>query len=137
MNYNLANPTELKAARNRINYLAKKKRIAIVKERIPNRTLSQNSYLHLIIGAFAANFGYTMEEAKQIYKECSPNIYIYEKKGRRFLRSSAKLSKEEMAITIDKFMEKSKEAGFPLPLATDEGWLREIENEIDRHKYYL
>jgi hypothetical protein len=93
--------------------------------------------LHLLIGAFGQHFGYTMEEAKQIYKEISPDLYQYRKKGRTFWRSSAELNKEEMAKTIDRFMEKSKEAGYPLPLATDQEWITQIENEIERSGYYL
>jgi S-methylmethionine-dependent homocysteine/selenocysteine methylase len=137
MNYNLANQVELKAARNRISYLARKKRRATVKEIQLNRTLSQNSYLHLIIGAFGEHFGYTLEEAKHIYKQVNKDIYFYTKKKRQFIRSSADLNKEEMAKTIDRFMQASEEAGYKLPLATDREWLLQIENEIERSRRYL
>lgn len=137
MRFNLAVPYEAKQANGYLKQLYVKKNIVEVKKVSPRRSLSQNSYLHLLIGAFGNHFGYTLEEAKQIYKELSPGIYKYEKKGRVFWRSSADLSKEEMASTIDAFMQKSAEAGYPLPLATDEGWLREIENEIERSKHYL
>lgn len=103
----------------------------------PKRSLNQNSYLHLIIGAFGNHFGYTLEEAKIVYKEINKGVYAYKKRGREFLRSSADLSKEEMAKTIDTFMKKSSETGYDLPLATDQEWLRKIENEIESSKYYL
>jgi hypothetical protein len=137
MKYNLKNKPEQQAAFDYLKQLVEKEAIAVVKKVNPKRSLSQNNYLHLIIGAFGQHFGYTMEEAKQIYKEMSPNLYQYRKKGRTFLRSSAELNKEEMAKSIDRFMEKSKEAGYPLPLATDQEWIRQIENEIERSGYYL
>ena len=115
--------------------LLDKKCVVEVKKISPKRSLNQNAYLHLLIGAFGLHFGYDMAEAKQLYKELNGDIYIYRKKGRVFLRSSADLSKEEMAKSIDKFMRKSAEAGYELPLATDEGWLRAIENEIERSQY--
>lgn len=137
MKLNLAIPQEAEKATSYLKQLAEKKSIVEVKKVNPNRSLNQNSYLHLIIGAFAAHFGYTLEEAKQIYKEISADIYRYEKKGRIFWRSSAALDKEDMAKTIDRFMNKSAEAGYPLPLATDQGWIRAVENEIERSKHYL
>lgn len=137
MKLNLASPTEVTKANNYFNTLLEKKSLVEIRKISPHRTLSQNSYLHLLLGAFASHFGYSLEEAKQIYKELSPRIYRYKKKGRVFWRSSAALSKEEMARTIDVFMQKSAEAGYQLPPATDEGWLREIENEIERSRYYL
>jgi hypothetical protein len=135
--YNLKNKLEQAAAYAYLTELAEKEAMAVVKKVNPKRSLSQNNYLHLIIGAFGQHFGYTMEEAKQIYKELSPSIYQYKKKGRIFWRSSADLNKEEMAKTIDKFMEKSKEQGYPLPLATDQEWITQIENDIERSGYYL
>lgn len=137
MRYNLANPVELKAARNRISYLARKKRETEVKEIRRNRTMSQNSYLHLLLGAFGMHFGYTIEEAKLIYKEVNRSTYFYRKKDRTFMRSSADLDVEEMARTIDKFMEASAEAGYELPLATNQDWLREIENAMEKGRRWL
>lgn len=137
MKFNTAITAERKEAFSYFMKLANKHLIVEVVKVSPKRTLNQNSYLYMLIGAFGQHFGYTMTEAKIIYKECSSEIYIYEKKGRRFLRSSADLTVDEMAKTIDTFMQKSKAAGYPLPLATDQEWLRQIENEIERSKYYL
>lgn len=137
MNYNLADKQELKAARNRLSYLARKGNIANLKKVNPKRSLSQNNYLHLLLAAFGAHFGYTLEESKMVYKQVNSLMYYYEKKGRTFIKSSADLDTHDMAITIDKFMEKSREAGYELPLATDQEWLRQIENEIERNRRYL
>jgi hypothetical protein len=137
MKFNLAVPAEANRAFTYLTDLVGKEAIAEVTKISPKRSLNQNSYLHLIIGAFGQHFGYTLDEAKQIYKEMNKGIYAYVKKERTFYRSSADLSKEEMAKSIDLFREKSDEAGYPLPLATDQGWLREIENAIEQSKYYL
>lgn len=137
MKYNLLNKAEKSEAFRYFMILANKKAVVEIKKISPGRTISQNSYLHLLIGAFGAHFGYNIEEGKTIYKEINKDVYRYEKKGRVFWKSSADLSVDEMAKTIDKFMRVSAEAGYPLPPATDREWLRRIENEIERNKHYL
>lgn len=137
MKFNLANKQEKSEAFSYFMKLANTKKLVEIKKINPGRTLSQNSYLHLIIGAFGVHFGYTLEEAKVIYKEINRAIYAYEKRGRTFYRSSADLSKEDMSQSIDVFREKSAEQGCELPLATDQEWLRQIENEIERTKHYV
>lgn len=137
MKYNLSSQLEAGKALNYLLELTQAKKMVEIKRVSPNRSLNQNSYLHLILGAFGSHFGYTLEEAKTIYKQINADIYRYTKKGRTFWRSSADLSKEEMAKSIDKFMQKSAEAGYPLPPPTNQEWLRQIENELERNKYYL
>lgn len=138
MKFNLSIPLEAQKAEGYFKTLCEKKNIVELKRVSPKRSLNQNSYLHLLIGAFAQHFGYRLEEAKTIYKrDANPDLYVYEKNGAKFLRSSADLSTEEMAKSIDRFMQYSAEAGYALPLATDQEWLRAVENEIERSKYYL
>lgn len=137
MKFNLSTPSEVIKAFAQLKKLHSKKTVVDIKEVKPGRSLSQNAYLHLLIGYFGLHFGYTLEEAKAIYKEANADIYRYEKKGRTFWRSSAGLDKEEMAKSIDRFMQVSAKHGCPLPPATDKGWLLEIENEIERSRYYL
>ncbi len=103
----------------------------------PKRSLNQNNYLHLLLGAFGAHFGYSLEEAKHIYKDLNWQAYRYEKKDRLFYKSSADLTKEEMSITIDTFRSASANQGYALPLATDQDWLMQIENTIEQNKRYL
>lgn len=137
MKYNLANHTEVLAAQAYLSNLALKESICEITKVSPRRSLNQNAYLHLLLGAFGNHFGYTLNEAKYIYKELNATIYAYKKNNRTFYRSSADLTKEEMAISIDKFMEASAKQGYALPPATDLGWLMQIENEIERSKQYL
>ena len=137
MKFNFAIESEIARARTYFQQLVEKQSLAEVEKISPKRSLNQNSYLHLLLQAFGAHFGYTLEESKLIYKEINKDIYAYEKKGRTFYRSSAELTKEEMTKTIDRFREKSAEAGYPLPLATDKEWLMSIENAIEQTKHYL
>lgn len=141
MKYNLAIKDEKKAAMSYFMTLANKKCLVEVKKISPKRSLNQNSYLHLLIGAFGVHFGFTLEEAKIIYKDINASIYKYTKEvaGFRtvFYRSSADLSVEEMTKSIDHFRQTSAEQGCPLPSATDQEWLRQIENEIERSRHYI
>lgn len=118
--------------------LVNRRLVVDVKKISPRRTISQNNYLHLLLGAYGAHFGFTAEEAKTVYKrDVNPDLYVYAKAGGKFLRSSSELSKEDMAKSIDRFMEHSASMGYPLPLATDPEWMRQIENEIERARHYL
>lgn len=140
MKFNTAEKTEKAEAFRYFMRLANKRCVIEVKKINPNRTLNQNSYLHLIIGYFGVHFGYTLDEAKQVYKKINKSLYFYDKENlgtiTTFVKSSADLSKEDMAISIDRFMEVSKENGCPLPPATDKEWLRSIENSIEQSNYY-
>lgn len=133
--YNLAIKDEATDAHIQLARLMIKKPIIEIKEVREQRSSNQNRYLHLLLGAFGMHFGYTLEESKLLYKQINSSTYQYEKKGRSFLRSSADLSTDEMAKTIDKFRFKSAEQGCDLPTATDQEWLRRIENEISNNRY--
>lgn len=137
MKYDLKNKPEVDAAFTYLTELAAKEVVAEVIRVSPKRSLNQNNYLHLLIGAFGVHFGYTLPEAKLIYKEINRDIYQYNKKERSFYRSSADLNVDEMTKSIDRFREASDKAGCPLPLATDQGWLMAIENDMERQKMYL
>ena len=137
MKYNLAIKSDAEEASLRLARLIAADAIVEIKKVSPNRSLNQNSYLHLLCGAFGSHFGYTLDEAKTIYKQVNKSLYLYQKKGRDFWRSSADLTKEEMAESIDRFMKTSAEAGCPLPPATDKDWLMRIENEISKNRGYL
>lgn len=135
MKYNTAIKGEKENAKKYFEELLAKDSIVEIKKVSRNRSLKQNSYLHLLLGAFGDHFGYTLEEAKLIYKEINKTIYFYKKKDRTFIRSSADLSVDEMKDSIDRFREKSAEQGCDLPLATDQDWLRSIENMIEQNRY--
>ena len=137
MKYNLAIKPEKSQAFAYFITLANKKCLVEIKKISPHRSLRQNNYLHLLLGAFGQHFGYTLEEAKLIYKQTNRDIYEYTKKDRTFYRSSADLSVDEMTKSIDRFRTASAYSGCPLPAATDQAWLRAIENEIEHSQHYL
>lgn len=138
MRFNTAIQAERNKASAYFNELVDKQVMVEVVKVSPKRSLSQNAYLHLILGAFANHFGYSLEEGKVLYKrDANPVLFVYTKNDIKFLRSSADLTKEEMAISIDNFMKYSAEAGYTLPLATDEAWIMSIQNEMERNKYYV
>lgn len=137
MKFNLDNKTEVDEAFAYLTELTGRHAIAEVKRIVPARTLKQNSYLHLLIAAWGNHFGYTITEAKHIYKLTNKEIFFYKKKGLSFPRSSADLDKEEMTSSIDNFRLFSAQHGYELPLAIDQAWLRRLENEVERSKNYL
>jgi hypothetical protein len=135
--FNLSFPSEVRQARDQLDYLIAKKKLVEIRPIKQTRTLNQNSYLHLLLGYFGQHFGYTLEESKQIYKKLNHSIYAYSKNNTVFWKSSADITVDEMTDSIELFRTKSANEGCPLPPATDQGWLREIEREIERSESYL
>lgn len=133
MKYNTAIKGEKENAKKYFEKLVDSESLVEIKKISRTRSLRQNSYLHLLLGAFGDHFGYTIEEAKLIYKEVNKDIYYYKKKDRVFIRSSADLDSKEMTKSIDHFRDVSAAQGCDLPLATDEDWLRSIENMIEQN----
>lgn len=140
MRYNLATNSEAGKALNHLLTLTRKGSVIDIKLVQPRRSLPQNSFLHLLLTAFGNHFGYTLEEAKQIYKELNPEIYRYTRtvrgKPHSFWRSSADLTKDEMSGSIEVLRNQSAAAGYPLPTATDQGWLHELMNEAEREVHH-
>lgn len=102
-----------------------------IKKVHPMRSISQNAYLHLILGLFAMHTGYDMEEAKQIYKRVNRSIYYYDKKSITFIRSSADLDTKQMTDSIEKFRNYTKEhLDLYLPAPEDRKFLEEIRVQM-------
>lgn len=133
MKYNTAIKEEKENAKKYFEKLVASESLVEIKKISRTRSLRQNSYLHLLLGAFGDHFGYTIEESKLIYKEVNKDIFYYKKKDRVFIRSSADLDSKEMTKSIDHFRDVSAEQGCELPLATDQDWLRSIENMIEQN----
>lgn len=137
MIFNLEHQEEVSKAReylNQVSRLGKRIKIERVTE---HRSLNQNSYLHLILAYFGTEVGYTLEEAKTLYKRLNSNLYVYEKNGSKFLKSSADLSKEDMMLSIDKFIAYSEQQGIPLPKADNQDFLDLARNSVEAHKKYI
>lgn len=111
------------------------KKIIEVKEKRLQRTCQQNRYLHLLIGIFAMETGYTIEEAKLIYKRLNKEIYVYKKKGERFIKSSADLDTLEMTKSIDRLRMHCNELDIYLPYPHEQEALIQAEIAINNNQY--
>lgn len=144
MIYNPKNPLHVKQAIEKIKHFIEQGKRFELKAKNDRRSISQNSYLHLILTWFAIETGYTLEEVKQdIFKKLvNPNIFyegefegkISGLKVERF-RSTASLDKLEMTLAIERFRDfSSKECGIYLPEPSDLALIQEMENEISKFK---
>jgi hypothetical protein len=122
MTYDLSNEYEVRQVLLRLNALIKKGVLVELKEQRPLRTLSQNSYLHLLLQVFAMEYGCSLDVAKVDYYKrlCNQDLFEVEKVNKqgevvKDLRSSADLTTEEMAQSIDRFKRFAAEGGIYLP----------------------
>ena len=145
MVYNLSNPLDVQNAKTRLDFLIKRGCIIELTEKKQKRTLSQNAYLHLLLGYFASQTGNTLEWVKQQYykKLCNPDIFIGEREDRflgrvKYVRSSADLRTDEMNMSIERFRNwAASEAGIYLPDPTSEAEIAAMQIEVERYKTYL
>ena len=137
---------DIERARTRLEKLIENKSKFELTEKKPVRSVSQNAYLHLIIGWFAIEYGETIDYVKRmIFKKLvNPKIFIFERENkktgekRKELRSSADLDSAEMTTAIDRFRDySSKEFGVYLPEAGEMDFLNEIKTQIENNKNYL
>lgn len=143
MIYNPENPLEIKQAIEKINHLIKTGKRFELKAKHDRRSISQNSYLHLLLTWFAIETGYTLEEVKQdIFKKMvNPNMFyegehigkIESLKLERW-RSTSSLDTAELTLAIDRFRDFSSiELGIYLPEPSDLALIQQMENEISKH----
>ena len=110
-----------------------------------HRTLSQNSYLHLLLGYFGSQYGCSLDEVKiDIYKRtCNRDLFertATNKMGKEvtFLRSSAELTTAEMSLSIDRFRNWSASvAGIYLPAVGEQQMLVYAQQEIERNNEFI
>ena len=142
MIYNPKNPLHQKQAIEKINYYIKQGKRFELKAKHDRRSISQNSYLHLILTWFSIETGYTLEEVKQDIFKKVVNSSLFDDgeiegkiKGLKIQRwrSTASLDTKELTLAIDRFRDfSSKELGIYLPEPNDLGLIQEIENEISK-----
>lgn len=65
--FNLKNEYDIPKFKAYVNKLFQERAVVEVKKKLPNRTLAQNSYLHLLLSWFASETGYSVEEVKNRY----------------------------------------------------------------------
>jgi len=112
---------------------------------ITKRSLSQNNYLHLLLGWFGASFGYSLAYVKLRFfkKVCNKDLFFVERTNPKDettytdIRSSADLSTAEMTTAIDRFRNYSSDNGLYLPQPNELVYLQEIEKELETLKEHL
>ncbi|MDR1089917.1 MAG: hypothetical protein LBL79_02485 [Prevotella sp.] len=145
MYFDLTTETGVKSLLTRVQFLIDKKKKVELTEKREKRTLSQNSYLHLIISWFCVETGNTLEFVKQEYfkRLCNPDIFLFERDddylGKvTIARSSRDIGTKQMTTAIDKFRNWSaSEAGIYLPEANEDKFLEHIQEEMNRQRQWL
>lgn len=141
MIYNPENKLHQKQAIEKLKYFFSKGKRFELKAKHPKRSISQNSYLHLILTWFGLETGYTLEEVKQeiFKKHVKPQIFYEGEFGKLIKierwRSTANLDTSEMTLAIDRFRNFSAiECSIYLPEPSDLAIIQELEIEISKHK---
>lgn len=140
MIYNARKVSDIELAEKRFNDLIEGKKRFELTEKKGNKTPNQNRYLHLILGFFALESGYTMEYVKQQFFKIECNLEIFKKVENGIfgevegLRSWAKLNTREAAQSITRFRNwSSSTAGIYLPEADEKEFLKSIEEQLSKY----
>ena len=133
MNYDLSLKEDRRLFIKRANSLLKHSRTNVALMDESNRTLNQNSYIHVLCRILANDTGVSEQYAKQVYfKElANPDIFISVSKDAitgkmvKFSRSTCDLTLQEMRKAISNFRDWAAENGYYLPEANiaDDGTL--------------
>lgn len=145
MIYDLKHPSEVKAAHAYLEQLEEHGDKVEIKKKSPIRSLGQNRYLHLILGWFCCEFGYTIEEAKYSFfkLKVNPELFIRTRVNKRgeqvkYVRSSAELSTSEFNQAVERFRNYSAmECQFYIPAPNETQFLEFIEREIEKYQEYV
>lgn len=143
MIYNLSDELDKQRAITRWNALLNKGAMIDLTER-KRRTLSQNAYLHLLLGVLAMEFGERLEYCKSVIfkRVVNPELFVLKVNDRfagqtEILRSSRDLTTEEMSRAIDRLKVWASEQGIYLPDANEDEKLRAIEMQIARVRVFM
>lgn len=145
MIYDLKNPYDIGKFKDRVVELINQRAVVDLTKKNPNRSLSQNAYLHLILGFFAVEYGCSLDEVKLDFfkRKCNKEIFerrVTNKQGKEIttLRSSADLDTMEMTTAIERFRNWSVSvAGIYLPSPNEDQFLIYVSQEIERNKAYI
>lgn len=145
MLFDLKNEYQIPKFKEYVNKLFKERAVVEVKKKHPNRTLAQNSYLHLLLGYFGSEYGCSLDEAKVDFYKRTCNRDLFERKtvnryGKEvtYLRSSAELTTGEMTLSIVRFRNWSvANADIYLPGANEYQMLVYAQQEVERNKVFI
>lgn len=136
-------PRDYLAAVDFLNF-AKEHNLEIVLDTYsPPRSGRQNRYLYFCLAYFAHCYNCTEAEAKEVYLKrfACPQIFeqrLVDDRGRSatWYRSTADLSKEEMAMAIRNFRAYAEAYNIPIPDCDDRDSIRICEQQMQRTKHY-
>lgn len=143
--YNLSNPYDRQRFKEKANAMVKAQEYVELTKKHTQRSLAQNSYLHLLLGYFASEFGYTLEEVKfdLFKKHCNPDIFIRQRKNKRglevrYVRSSTELDKAEMTRAIERFRNySSAQCGLYLPEPNEHEAIFFAQQQLEQYKDFV
>ena len=143
--YNLKNVYDRKKFKEACNQMVLKNEYVELKKKNTQRSLAQNSYLHCLLGYFASEFGFTLEEVKfDIFKKiCNRVIFERKRINRRgqevtYIRSSTELDKAEMTTAIERFRNySSAQCGLYLPTPHEGEMLFFAQQQIEQCKEFV
>lgn len=143
--YNLKNVYDRKKFKEACNQMVLKNEYVELKKKNTQRSLAQNSYLHCLLGYFASEFGYTLEEVKfDIFKKiCNRDIFERKRLNRRgqvvtYIRSSTELDKAEMTTAIERFRNySSAQCGLYLPTPHEGEMLFFAQQQTEQYKEFV
>ena len=137
MKFNTSIESDLKKAKVRFEYLCSKQKQIELKELRKSRSLSQNSYLHVVISLYCIEFGYTLNEAKTDLKRMC-GFMTYEKNNSRYLRETKKMNSAELTEFIDWIRNYASQNGLYIPTSEEYKTNKHsIDNDINKFKEYL
>ena len=145
MMYNTKNPLEVQNLRLRIEKLIEKQSMVEVVEK-KAKTLQQLKYLHTILAYFGLQTGNTLDEVKTCYFKRIVNRDLFVRKkhddllgtDREYVISTAKLTKEELSVSIERFRNWSSNiAGIYIPSSEEYIALLHIQHDIVQNRRYL
>ena len=145
MIYDLSNPYDVQKFREKGKQLLSERSVVELTRKTNKRSLAQNSYLHVLLGYFASEFGYTMEEVKfDIFKKkCNPDLFLHKRRNKRgfevtYVRSSTELDKAQMTTAIERFRNYSSAVcGLYLPEPNEHRALIFAQQQIEQYKQYV
>lgn len=145
MIFNLKYEDECRKFLARVQKLLDEQATVTLAKKNPQRTLSQNRYMYLLLAYFGSEYGVSVDEAKSDYfkRLCNSDLFVREKvnkhgKAVKYLRSSSELNTAEMTLAIDRFRHwSSMEAGIYLPSPEDREFITHCEQEIERNNEFV
>lgn len=144
MIYNLADEYQRAEFKERANELYKNRCVVELARKVPQRSIRQNKYLHLIISWWAVYYGCSKDYAKRHFFKyhCNKSLFLEKRTAKdgteyKELRSSTSLNTEEMTTAIQRFRDFCAYQGCYIPSPEEQEYLLFVEREIEKNKEYL